>query len=40
MKGTAVVRLPNGVLRSVELPRYEAPGIGKLDLRIKRYLDD
>jgi len=39
MKGTAMVRLPNGVLRSVELHWYEAHGIGKRDLKIKRYLD-
>jgi len=40
MKGVATVRLPNGVLRRVELPWYEAHGIGKRDLRIKRYLDE
>src|SRR2546427_1072352 len=37
MKGTAMVRLPNGVLRTVELRWYEAHGIGKRDLKIKRY---
>ena len=40
MKGTATVRLPNGALRRVELHWYEAHGIGKRDLKIKRYLDD
>ena len=40
MKGTATVRLQNGALRAVELHRYEAQGIGKRDLKIKRYLDD
>lgn len=40
MKGVATVRLPNGVLRRVELHWYEAHGIGKRDLRIKRYLDE
>lgn len=40
MKGTATVRLPNGVLRLVELHWYEAHGIGKRDLKIKRYLDE
>lgn len=40
MKGTGMVRLPNGALRSVELHWYEAHGIGKRDLKIKRYLDE
>ncbi len=39
MKGTATVRLPNGALRAVELHWYEAHGIGKRDLKVKRYLD-
>lgn len=39
VKGIATVRLPNGVVRRVELHRYEAHGIGKRDLKIKRYLD-
>ncbi len=40
MKGTARVRLPNGAARKVELHWYEAHGIGKRDLKIKRYLDE
>ncbi len=40
LKGTATVRLPNGALRKVELHWYEAHGIGKRDLKIKRYLDE
>lgn len=40
MKGVATVRLPNGALRRVELHWYEAHGIGRRDLRIKRYLDE
>ncbi len=40
MKGTATVRLPNGALRTVELHWYEAHGIGKRELKIKRYLDE
>jgi hypothetical protein len=40
MKGNATVRLPNGALRIVELHWYEAHGIGKRDLKIKRYLDE
>lgn len=38
-KGVATVRLPNGALREVELHWYEAHGIGKRDVKIKRYLD-
>ena len=40
MKGTATIRLPIGALRTVELHWYEAHGIGKRDLKIKRYLDE
>ncbi len=40
MKGTATVRLANGALRMVELHWYEAHGIGKRDVKIKRYLDE
>jgi hypothetical protein len=40
MKGIATVRLPNGFLRRVELHWYEAHGIGKRELKIKRYLDE
>jgi hypothetical protein len=39
MKGFATVRLPNGALRRAELHWYEAHGIGKRDVKIKRYLD-
>jgi hypothetical protein len=39
LKGFATIRLPNGALRRVELHWYEAHGIGKKDMRIKRYLD-
>ena len=39
MKGVATVRLPNTALRRVEIHWYEAHGIGKRDLKIKRYLD-
>lgn len=40
LKGVATVRLPNGALRKVELHWYEAHGMGKRDIKIKRYLDD
>lgn len=39
LKGFATVRLPNGALRRVELHWFEAHGIGKRDVKIKRYLD-
>lgn len=35
----AMVRLRNGQLRRVELHWYEAHGIGRRDLKIKRYVD-
>jgi hypothetical protein len=38
-KGVAVVRLPNGKVRRVELHWYEAHGVGKRDFKIKQYLD-
>jgi len=40
LKGVATVRLPNGAVRRVELHWYQAHGIGKRDMKIKRYLDD
>jgi len=39
LKGVAIVRLANGRIRRVELHWYEAHGIGKKKLKIKRYLD-
>jgi hypothetical protein len=39
LKGVATVRLANGRIRNVELHWYEAHGIGKKKLKIKRYLD-
>ena len=39
LKGAAIVRLPNGAVRRVELHWYEAHGIGRRDLKIKRYVD-
>ena len=39
LKGIAMVRLSNGVVHEVELHWYEAHGIGKRDLKIKRLLD-
>ena len=39
LKGTARIRLPNGKTRIAELHWYEAHGIGKREIRWKRYLD-
>ena len=39
LKGVATVRLANGRIRTVELHWYEAHGLGKRKIKIKRYLD-
>lgn len=39
MKGVARIRLPDGWVRLAELHWYEAHGIGKKELKAKRYLD-
>lgn len=39
LKGIATVRMRNGKIRNVELHWYEAHGIGKKKLKIKRFLD-
>jgi hypothetical protein len=39
MKGIARIRLYNGEIRLAELPWYEAHGIGKKEVKRKRYLD-
>jgi hypothetical protein len=39
LKGIALVSFPNGRIRHVELHWYEAHGIGRKKLKIKRYLD-
>lgn len=38
-KGFADVRLPNGIIRKVELHWYEASGIGRKEFKIKRFVD-
>lgn len=40
LKGVGTVRLPDGRIRRAEIHWYEAHGIGKVKLKIKRYLDD
>jgi hypothetical protein len=39
LKGIASIRLENGIIRRVELHWYEAHGIGKKKMKIKRFLD-
>lgn len=39
MKGIARIRLESGELRRAELHWYEAHGIGKRKMKIKRFLD-
>jgi hypothetical protein len=39
LKGVAYVRLRSGRIRLAELHWYEAHGIGKRDIKRKRYLD-
>ena len=39
LKGIANVRLPDGTIRLAEVHWFEAHGIGKRKMRIKRYLD-
>jgi len=40
MKGTARIRLMTGRVRLAELHWYEAHGIGKKEIKRKRYLDE
>lgn len=39
LKGVATVKLLNGRIRRVELHWYEAHGIGRKKMKIKRYFD-
>jgi hypothetical protein len=39
LKGIALIRLANGRIRRAELPWYEAHGIGKQEIKRKRYMD-
>jgi len=39
LKGKALVRLADGTVRHAELHWFEAHGIGKRKMRIKRFLD-
>jgi hypothetical protein len=39
LKGVAEVRLPDGMIRLAEVHWYEARGIGRVDMKVKQYLD-
>ena len=39
LKGDATVRLANGSIRRAEIHWYEAHGVGRRGLKIKRFLD-
>ena len=39
LRGVALVRLPSGRIRRAELHWYEAHGIGRKEVKRKRYLD-
>jgi hypothetical protein len=39
MKGQGLIRLRNGRVRLAELHWYEAHGVGKKEIKRKRYLD-
>jgi len=39
-KGFARVKFSNGIIKRVELHWYEASGIGKKEVKIKRFLGD
>jgi hypothetical protein len=39
LKGTGLVRFPNGAVRRAELHWYEAHGVGRRKMKVKRVLD-
>jgi len=39
LKGVALVRFPNGEVRRAEVPWYEAHGVGRRKMKVKRVLD-
>ena len=40
LKGTALVRLPDGIVCEAEVHWYEAHGIGKKEIKVKRILSE
>ena len=39
LKGAALVRFPNGEVRRAEIHWYEAHGVGRRKMKVKRVLD-
>ena len=39
LKGSARIQLSSGKIRDAELHWYEAHGVGKREIRLKRYID-
>jgi hypothetical protein len=39
LKGTALIELSNGTTRTAELHWYEAHGLGRKEIKRKRYVD-
>jgi len=39
LKGVASIRLSDGTIRPAEIHWYEAHGVGKVRMKIKKYLD-
>jgi hypothetical protein len=39
LKGVATVRLASGAVHQAEIHWYEAHGVGRVGMKIKRYLD-
>jgi hypothetical protein len=39
LKGVAMVRLSTGAVHRAEIHWYEAHGVGKVGMKVKRYLD-
>jgi hypothetical protein len=37
-KGFATIRLPDGALRGAEIHWYEAVGVGRVELKIKKFI--
>ena len=40
LKGAAVVRLPDGDVLDAEVHWYEAHGLGRKEMKIKRFMDN
>lgn len=39
LKGVAIIRFPDGRVRRAEVHWYEAHGVGRVEVKRKRYLD-